>query len=117
MPQRAGSGWGQDRAVLLERKDPFSPLVWPRSREGIGGGVARGHRMAVPAAGRCLCRGWQGCGVPACGVPVVLVADGVLVGVPALCPGGGPLPEGLRAEAALRAVPGEPCAAPGVCAG
>ena len=44
-------------------------------------------------------------------------AAGVLVGVPALCPGGGPLPEDLRAPAAVRAVRGEPCAAAGVHAG
>ena len=55
-------------------------------------------------------------GFPRPVLPVVCRAAGVLVGVPALCPGGGPLPEDLRAPAAVRAVRGEPCAA-GVHAG
>src|SRR6266516_4524524 len=77
----------------------------------------RGHRMAVPAAGRCLYSCWQAGGVPAPGLPVVRRAAGVLVWLPASCAGGGPLPEDLRAAAAVRAVPGEPCAAAGVRAG
>src|SRR5450755_3511013 len=44
-------------------------------------------------------------------------AAGVLVGVPALCPGGGPVLEDLRAPAAVRPVRGEPCAAACVHAG
>ena len=45
--------------------------------------------MAVPAVGRCVCGGWPRGGVPATGVPVVHRAAGVLVGVSAVCPGGG----------------------------
>ena len=44
-------------------------------------------------------------------------AAGVLAGVPALCPGGGPALEDLRAPAAVRPVRGEPCAAACVHAG
>ena len=36
-----------------------------RSREGIRGGVARGHRMAVPACGRCVRGGRQAVTPPA----------------------------------------------------
>ena len=32
---------------------PGTPVL-RRPREGIRGGVARGHRMAVPACGRCV---------------------------------------------------------------
>ena len=53
--------------------------------------------MAVPAAGRCLCGGWPRGGVPPPGLPVVRRAAGVLVWLLAACPGGGPLPEDLRA--------------------
>src|SRR5260370_9183386 len=73
--------------------------------------------MAVPAAGRCVWGGWPEGGGPASGVPVVRRAAGVLVWLLASCPGGGPLPEDLRAPAAVRPVPGEPCAAAGVHAG
>src|ERR1700730_8665888 len=73
--------------------------------------------MAVPAAGRCLCGGWPRGGVPPPGLPVVRRAAGVLVWLLASCPGGGPVPEDLRAPAAVRPVPGEPCAAAGVHAG
>src|SRR5512142_660440 len=73
--------------------------------------------MAVPAAGRCLCGGWPGGGGPAPGLPVVCRAAGVLVWLLAACPGGGPLPEDLRAQGAVRPVPGEPCAAARVRAG
>src|SRR5712691_12709636 len=92
-------------------------LVLRRSREGIRGGVACGHGMAVPACGRCVCGGRPRGEVPPAGLPVVRRADDVLVRVPASCPGGGPLPEDLRAAAALSAVPGEPCAVAGVRAG
>ena len=44
-------------------------------------------------------------------------AAGVLVGVSAVCPGRRPLPEDLRAAAALRALPGDSCPAAGVRAG
>ena len=44
-------------------------------------------------------------------------AAGVLAGVPALCPGGGPALEDLRAPPAVRPVRGEPCAAACVHAG
>src|SRR6266436_5338588 len=73
--------------------------------------------MAVPAAGRCLCRGGPRSAVPAAGVPVVLRAAGVLVWLPASCPGGGALLEDLCAAAALRPLPGYSCTAPGVRAG
>ena len=55
--------------------------------------------------------------VPASGLPVVRWAAGVLVWLPASCPGGGPVLEDLRAQAAVHAVRGEPCAAAGVHAG
>ena len=51
---------------------------------------------AYAAAGRDV-------GIPAPGLPVVCRAAGVLVGLPALCPGGGPVPEDLRAR--LRCAP------------
>src|SRR5260370_30326935 len=77
--------------------------------------------MAVPASGRCVCGGWPEGGGPPPGLPVVRRAAGVLVWLLAACPGGGPLPEDLRAQGALRPVPGEPCPAarvrPGVAAG
>jgi hypothetical protein len=44
---------------------------------------ARGHRMAVPADGRCLRRGRAGSGVSAPGLPGVRRTDDVLVGPPA----------------------------------
>src|SRR5213595_2573476 len=58
--------------------------------------------MAVPAAGRCVCVGWPRGGGPPPGLPVVCRAAGVLVWLLAACPGGGPLPEDLRAQGALR---------------
>src|SRR6266487_448028 len=58
--------------------------------------------MAVPAAGRCVCGGWPRGGGPPAGLPVVCRAAGVLVWLLAACPGGGPLPEDLRAQGALR---------------
>src|SRR5438034_105941 len=100
---RAGQDLGRPP---LEREGSLPAVVWPRSRGGIRGGVARGHGMAVPAAGRCVCGGRAGGGVPPSGVPGVCRAAGVVVGVLASCPGGGPLPEDLRAAAAVRALPG-----------
>jgi hypothetical protein len=44
-------------------------------------------------------RGWAPGGGAAPGLPVVRQANGVPVRLLALCPGGGPLPEDLRAEA------------------
>src|SRR6266852_5169621 len=79
--------------------------------------VARGHRMAVPADGRCLRGGRPWCGVPAAGLPVVRQADGVVVGLLAVPPGGGAVPEDLRAAGALRVLPGQSCPAAGVRAG
>src|SRR5437588_12196671 len=73
--------------------------------------------MAVPAAGRCVCVGWPRGGGPPPGLPVVCRAAGVLVWLLAACPGGGPLPEDLRAQGAVRPVPGEPRVAAGVRAG
>src|SRR5260370_7753551 len=84
-----GRGFSGPRNV----RDPFSPRLG-RTREGIRGGViARGHRMAVPADGRCLRGGRPWRGVPAAGVPVVRWADGVVVGLLAVCPRGGAGPE------------------------
>src|SRR6266480_7985370 len=111
---RAGQDLGRPP---LEREGSLPAVVWPRSRGGIRGGVARGHGMAVLAAGRCLRGGRAGGEVPPPGVPVVRGAAGVVVWVLASCPGVGPLPEDLRPPAAVRAVPGEPCAAAGVRAG
>jgi hypothetical protein len=98
-------------------KGSLLAFVWPRSRGGIRGGVARGHGMAVPAAGRCLRGGRAGGEVSSSGVPVVCRAAGVVVGLLASCPDRGRLPEDLRAAAALSAVPGEPCTVAGVHAG
>src|SRR5271165_4109136 len=70
--------------------------------------------MAVPVAGRCLRGGWPEGGGPSPGLPVVRRAAGVLVWLLAACPGFGPLPEDVRAAAALRPVPGESCPAAGV---
>jgi hypothetical protein len=80
---------GQNSAVPFECEGSLPAVVWPRSRGGIRGGVARGHGMAVPASGRCLRRGRPPGGGAARGLPVVLRADDVLVGLPAVCPGRG----------------------------
>src|SRR5438034_10492787 len=96
---RAGQDLGRPP---LEREGSLLAFVWPRSRGGIRGGVARGHGMAVPACGRCVCGGWPPGGVPAPGLPVVPGSDGVLVWLPAACPGSGTLPEDLRPAAAVR---------------
>src|SRR5207302_9665185 len=108
---------GQDFAVCAEREGSLLASFDADRGEGSGGGVARGHRMAVPAAGRCVCGGWPRGGGPPPGLPVVCRAAGVLVWLLAACPGGGPLPEDLRAQGAVRPVPGEPCAAARVRAG
>src|ERR1035441_4217517 len=98
-------------------RDPSSPRLATVARRDPRRCVARGHRMAVPAIGRCVCGGWPRGGVPAPGLPVVRRAAGVLVGVSAVCPGGRPVPEDLRGAAALRALPGDSCPAAGVRAG
>ncbi len=109
----AGRGFSGPRNV----RDPFSPRLG-RTREGIRGGViAGGHRMAVPADGRCLRGGRPWCGVPAAGVSCVRWADGVVVGLLAVCPRGGAVPEDVRAAGALRVLPGQSCPAAGVRAG
>ncbi len=59
---------------------------------------------AYAAAGRDL--GFPRPDCPSCGGPLVFWS-----GVPALCPGGAPVVEDLRAPAAVRPVRGEPCAA------
>src|SRR5712691_12901910 len=98
-------------------RDPFSPRLG-RTREGIRGGVvARGHGMALPADGRCLRGGRPWCGVPAAGLSFVRWADGVVVGLLAVCPRGGVVPEDVRAAGALRVLPGQSCPAAGVRAG
>src|SRR6266852_8560294 len=112
-----GTPAGEDLVVPGNVRDPFSPRL-RRLREGIRGGVvACGHRMALPADGRCLRGGWPRCGVPAAGVSFVRRADGVVVGLLAVCPRGGALPEDVRAAGALRVLPGQSCPAPGVRAG
>src|SRR5260370_761770 len=79
----AGSGFSGPPGNV---RDPFSPRLG-RTREGIRGGViARGHRMALPADGRCLRGGRPRRGVPAAGGSFVRPADGVVVGVLAGCP-------------------------------
>jgi hypothetical protein len=94
---------GQDLAVPPNMRDPSSPRLAPIARRDPRRCVARGHRMGVPAAGRCLCGGRRPGGVPPSGLPVVRRAAGVLVWLPAVCPGGGPL-HGLRvAERTVRA--------------
>ncbi len=45
--------------------------------------------------------GGPGGGVPAAGVPVVFGADGLVVGVSASCPPGGPVPAGVHPPCAL----------------
>jgi hypothetical protein len=111
LPWRRPCGPGFCR-LSFQREGSLLAFVWPQSRGGIRGGVASGHRMAVPAAGRCLCGCWPRGGVPAPGLPVVRRTAGLLVGLPTACPGGGPLPEDLRAPAALRALPGDACLLP-----
>ena len=94
--------------------DPFSPRLG-RTREGVQGGGWSPMAIVWPcpltadayvAAGREY-------GVPAAGLPLVRVADGVVVGLLAACPRGGAVPEDVRAEGAVRAVRGHPCAAAG----
>src|ERR1019366_2904372 len=89
--RRPTRGFGSDV------RDPSSPRLATVARRDPRRCVARGHRMAVPAIGRCVCGGWPRGGVPAPGLPVVRRAAGVLVGVSAVCPGGRPVPEDLRA--------------------
>ena len=89
----------------------------PVARRDPGRCCRRGHRMAVPACGRCLCGGRPAGGVSAPRLPVVPGADGVPVWVPAACPGGRRLPEDLHSAAALPLARGDACAAAGVRAG
>src|SRR5260370_2711951 len=100
-----GRGFSGPRNV----RDPFSPRLG-RTREGIRGGViARGHRMAVPADGRCLRGGRPWRGVPAAGVPAVRWADGAVVGLLAVWPRGGAGAEYVRGAVAPRAPPAHAC--------
>src|SRR6266567_1936210 len=94
---------GQDAAVLLNVRDPFSPRL-RRSREGI-----RGRCRPWPWYGRARSRSmptWRLAvtWISPPGVPVVRRVAGVMVWLPALCPGGGRLAEDLRAQAAVRAL-------------
>src|SRR5207244_11488957 len=103
---------GQDFAVCAEREGSLLASFHADRGEGSGGGVARGHRMAVPAAGRCGCGSWPEGGGPPPGLPVVRQAAGVLVWLvaafPVGTPGGWAVPEALGARGAVRLVAWQP---------
>src|SRR5258705_13028542 len=103
-------------ASRLELEGSLLAFVWLRREKGSEAVSPGGHGMAVPAAGRCIRGGRRAGGVPAPGLSLVREAAGVLVGVPALRPRGRALLAELRPAGAVRAVPGNPCAAAGVCA-
>src|SRR5258705_13645061 len=105
------------RSSPLECEGSLLAFVWPRREKGSEAVSPGGHGMAVPAPGRCLCGGGPAGRVPAPGLSLVRGAAGVLVGVPALRPRGRALRADLHPAAAVRAVPGDPRAAAGVCAG
>ncbi len=73
----------------IDVRDPSSPSFGHGREKGSKAVLSPWPSYGRATAGRCLCGCWPPGGVPAPGLPVVRRAAGLLVGLPAACPGGG----------------------------
>src|SRR5437588_12479231 len=97
--------------LSLDAEIPPRPVLAACREKGSEAVVRHVHGMAVPADGRCVRVNGPGGPGTAAGMPVVLVAGGVLVRVLAACPLAGAVPEDIHPAGPVPRMPGHSCPA------